>query len=191
MHDDSIAAPGRGCRPPQGERGFSLVEVLIASLIMLFVALGIIPMFTMAMRSNLQGSENTRAANYARERLEHFWQLPFDHPDLAIAAGTELTLNEYYDETLNRWTDGVAPGDALWTRETVIRQFAVDDLATPISKAQADEDPVRVQLKEITVSIDSYGSNLTGWTGENFAYATSNSSGLVVPSARVARPVSS
>ena len=154
MRQQSTTPP---CHRRAGERGFSLVEVLIASLILLFVALGIIPLFTMAAQSNLQGSENTKAANYARERLEQLWQMPFNDPYLTITAGTERAHTDYYDETQGKWLplSGEPPAGTLWTRHTEIRQFAVDDLEAPITAEQAAADPVRVQLKEITVHIDT------------------------------------
>ena len=139
----------------RGQRGFSLIEVLIASLILLFVALGIIPLFTMAAQSNLQGSENTKAANHARERLEQLWQMGFNDEYVTILGGEERAHTEYYDEAAEVWTPlfGAPPAGTLWTRHTVIRQFAVDDLDTPITAEQATADPVRVQLKEMTVEI--------------------------------------
>ena len=153
------------------ESGFSLIEVLIASLILLFVALGIIPLFTMAAQSNLQGSENTKAANYARERLEQLWQMPFNDPYISVLSGDEREHTEYYDESQDKWLLllGDPPSGTMWTRNTEIRQFAVDDLETPISADQATADPARVQLKEITVYVDNLraggpfggGKNLT------------------------------
>ena len=138
------------------EGGFSVVEVLVASVILLFVALGIISLFTMATQSNLQGSENTRAANFARERLEELSQLSFNAEPLTVTAGTERAFTEYYDG--KTWLPLLSPDPpvgTLWTRFTKIRQFSVSDLATPISATEAAESPARVQLKEISVFVDS------------------------------------
>jgi hypothetical protein len=147
-------------RRPHAEAGFSLLEVLIASLLLLFIALGTIPMFTMAQSSNLQGSENTRAANYARQRLEEMWQLPFNSDPLTIVAGTERAHTEYLDPSSDqeRWLPlvGTPPDGTLFTRHTVIRQFSAEDTEEePISAEVAEVDPARVQLKEITVAVDS------------------------------------
>jgi hypothetical protein len=151
------SSPNRG---PHAEAGFSLLEVLIASLLLLFIALGTIPMFTMAQSSNLQGSENTRAANYARERLEEMWQLPFNSEPLTVTAGTERAHTEYLDSSSDqeRWLPlvGAVPAGTLFTRHTVIRQFSAEDTEeVPISAEVAETDPVKVQLKEITVAVNS------------------------------------
>jgi Tfp pilus assembly protein PilV len=109
--------PINPCRP-HGESGFSLVEVIIASLIMLLVALAIIPLFTMAASSNLQGASSTSAANYARDRLELLWQLPFNDSRLTITAGTVVRSYEYFDASATStstppptpgWTSACAP----------------------------------------------------------------------------------
>lgn len=146
-----------GLAPSGAQRGFSIVEVLIAALILMFVALGTIPLFTMAMRSNLSGHESTKVANFARERLEEFWQLPFDDPLLTIVSGDERVHDDYFDEATSRWLtlSGTPPADSMWIRHVIIRQYAVDDLTAPISSDQAAVDPSRVQLKQITVSIDT------------------------------------
>ena len=141
------------------ERGFSLIEVLIASLIMLFIALGIVALFTMSAASNLQGSESTKAANYARERLEQLWQVPFSAPELTISgSGTQNTSYEYYDNTTKKWTamaTPTPPAAATWTRITTVRQFAVDNLASgaAISGDVGTANPQQVQIKEIKVEV--------------------------------------
>lgn len=139
------------------EGGFSVIEVLVASVILLFVALGTIALFTMATQSNLQGEDNTRAANFARERLEQLWQLSFNAELLTVTSGTERAFTEYYDNTQKKWLTlvGSPPVGTLWTRFTKIRQFSVTDLDTPISAADAADDPASVQIKEISVSVDS------------------------------------
>ena len=150
-----------GTAPPvdgrRKERGFSLIEVLIASVIMLIIALGVISLFTMAMSSNLQGGDNTKAANFAREKLELLWQIPFNDPQLTIAgAATTHQLYEYYDETTKQWTgmgSATPPPGAIWTRITTIRQFSIDDLTEPISGDDGTTAPEQVQMKEIKVEV--------------------------------------
>ena len=141
----------------QHERGFSLIEVLIASVILLFVALGIITVFTMSASSNLQGSESTKAANYARERLETLWQVPFSDPQLTVAgsATTKLTY-EYFDNGTQKWVSMAGPTPpavATWTRITTVRQFAANNLAAPLSGDFGVNNPQQVQLKEIKVEV--------------------------------------
>jgi type II secretory pathway pseudopilin PulG len=153
------AIPGApSTRPPEG--GFSLIEVLIASVLLLFIALGIIPMFVMAMQSNVAGQDHTLAANHARGRLEQLMQLPFDDPILTITAGTERGWTEIFDESTDSWIllVGDPPDNTNWLRQTTIRQFDAEELdpADAISATEAAADPTKVQLKEITVEVFSH-----------------------------------
>jgi prepilin-type N-terminal cleavage/methylation domain-containing protein len=159
MHEVTIVSNSSQIAPEprRGERGFSLIEVLVASLIMLVIALGIVSLFTMAASSNLQGSDNTKAANFAREKLEQLWQIPFTDPQLTITgAATDNVSYDWYNDATRVWTPMASaspPGGAMWWRKTTIRQFKVDDLVNPVSGDVANADPSQVQLKEITVEI--------------------------------------
>lgn len=149
--------------PPPGpsgrrDRGFSLVEVAIASVFLLVIMLGIVPLFTRAMSNNLSGFDYTRVSNAARERAEEFFQLPFNSEPLTINAGTERAFDEFYSYNNDTWLDGTeadaaAAGDkALLTRRTVVRQFNVNDLVTPLDNTAP---PGAVQIKEITVAVQA------------------------------------
>ena len=150
--------PGRATGPGSG---FTIIEVLVASVLFLMIALGVLPLFTRSIVSNAEGFDHTRVATFARARGEEFMQLPFDSPDLKPVTGTERVFDEYYSQSSSAWVDGTAPvGDpALWTRTTTIRQFNVDDLATPLPDTAAAEN---VHLKEITVTVDSTRSGPLG-----------------------------
>lgn len=141
-------------------RGMSLIEVVIASLILLMLALGIVPMFTRSMASNTAGAESTRVANMATQRAEELFQLPWDAADLTIDPGDlELIHDEVYTEEDGTFIEGTAAEavDAgkspLWTRVTRIRQFNVNDLNDPLP----GEDPLNptgdVHVKEIQVTV--------------------------------------
>src|SRR6185503_3546588 len=81
---------GAGAPVRHGERqsGMSLLEVLIASAILLVVVLGLIPLFARAMTSNLSGKESSDIVSYLRSREEQFYQLPFNHAWMTVAPGT-------------------------------------------------------------------------------------------------------
>lgn len=146
----------RGSSDPRAhEAGFSLIEVLIASVIFLFIALSIIPMFTMSAASNVQGQDNTRVANLARSHLDELWQMDFDSDPLTVQTGDSRVVNEYYDKASDSWqiNPGTLPPGTQFYRITTVRQFSVEDLDTPI--AAPVTDPTKVQIKEITVEIHS------------------------------------
>ncbi len=143
--------------------GFSLIEAVIGALILLIVALGIIPLFTQAMGSNVAGAEATSMSNMAATRAEELYQYPFDSPFLTVPGGkTELDTPEVWTEEDGRWIAGTiadaegAGKTPLWQRDTRIRQFAVLDLldtsGTP-TPLDGNAPPGSVQIKEIQVTL--------------------------------------
>lgn len=147
-------------RPSRRAAGFSLVETLLAALILMVVALGVLPLFSRAMASNLSGSESTSLSNLAATHAEELYQLPFDHDLLRVPVGaTEVVRDEVWTEEDNSWITGTlatVEGDKTvrWTRQTRIRQFNVNDLLgsspTPLD---GGTPPGSVQVKEIEVEV--------------------------------------
>jgi Tfp pilus assembly protein PilV len=143
--------------------GFSLVEALLASVILMIVALGVLPLFSRAMVSNLAGSESTSLSSMAMERAEEFYQYPFNSPRLTIPGGsTEVFFDEVWTEQDGRWIDGTvaaaesADKTVLWTRRTRVRQFGINDVLggapTPLD---GNASTGSVHVKEIEVLVAS------------------------------------
>jgi type II secretory pathway pseudopilin PulG len=141
----------------RSEAGFSFIEVVIAGLLMLMIAISVLPMFTEAAASNETGREYTQVSNLARSRAEELMQLPFNSAPLTVSAGTSLVTDEYYSVLNKRWMPGTTPstaGDrALWLRRTTIRQFAVTNLDLLDNPLPAGTPPEGVHVKEIQVEI--------------------------------------
>ena len=143
-------------RPITDERaGFSLIEILLAMLLMAVIALSILPLFLRAVASNQRGVDASEATNLARSRLETLLQTPFDHGGLALASGQEVGETEERVTTEN--------GSEWWVT-THVRQFSLADLdpdadglselSHPIPGA-ADGASPGVHLKEIAVAVTS------------------------------------
>lgn len=136
--------------------GFSLIETVIASLILMVIALGVLPLFSRAMASNLAGSESTSLSNMAATRAEELYQLPFDHDLLTIPVGaTEVVRDEVWTDDDGHWIEGDGSGKTVrWARQTRVRQFNVNDLLgdspTPLDGGVSDGS---VQVKEIEVEV--------------------------------------
>jgi prepilin-type N-terminal cleavage/methylation domain-containing protein len=177
----SIAS--RASRPgPEG--GFSLIEVLVATLIFAFILLGLVPLFTRAMADNASGRDAGSQANLGRSHLEELIQLPFDHDALELTAGTTAVETRYLasgtsamgDET---WQATVPSGPrevAPWQRVTTVRQFAIhgvqdtdgdgvidvilgledaDGDGIPDAALDADTLPGGVHVKGLDIRVDS------------------------------------
>jgi prepilin-type N-terminal cleavage/methylation domain-containing protein len=159
-----LACAGLGAR--RAQRGMSLIEVMLASVLFLTISLGVLPMFAQSMVSNSSGNDSTKAANFARARSEELLQLPFNHLDLTIEAGSEKVSEEYWSRTTEDWRPFPIPADASaeWVRNTTIRQYSVDALADDVIQVaealDAGADPSFVHLKEIEVEIEQFGGLL-------------------------------
>ena len=150
-------------RGSAGASGFSLIEALLASVILMIVALGVLPLFSRAMVSNLAGSESTSLSSMAMERAEEFYQYPFNGTRLTVPGGaTEVFYDEVWTEEDGRWIDGTvaeAEGDektVRWTRRTRVRQFGINDVLdgspTPLD---GNAPSGSVHVKEIEVEVAS------------------------------------
>lgn len=139
------------------EAGFSFIEVVIAGLLMLMIAISVLPLFTEAAASNETGREISEVSNMARSRAEELMQLPFNATALTITSGNKLETFEHYSKLNKRWMTGTTPttaGDvALWLRTTTIRQYAVTDLDRLANPLPAGTPPEGIHVKEIQVEV--------------------------------------
>jgi prepilin-type N-terminal cleavage/methylation domain-containing protein len=146
--------------PGTAERGFSLIEVLVASALFLVVLLGVIPLFTRSMINNVQGRDSSTMAAFSRERAEQLLQFPFNNPDVTVppgSAGDSLITREDWDEATKRFTtDDIA--EPRWLRRTEVQDFNYRDL---LDNGRLDDplppgtNPRSIHLKEIVIDIGS------------------------------------
>ncbi len=161
--------------PSRGrEQGYSLVETMVAGVVFLVTAVGVLPLFTHSMSNNNAGREALQAANHSKSELEELYQIPFHHADLTLAAGSDVVTNtdwwslgdrELLLDAQEGWSS-TDPGDGTttWMRTVSIRQYGVGDLEddgelnTPLD---GDTDAIFVHLKEIQVQLDTTRSDGT------------------------------
>lgn len=74
------------------QQGFTLIEMLVAIMILSFVALGIAGLFSHAVISNASGYDYAKLATEARFAMEQLQGLPFTHDDLDKTTGTPHTM---------------------------------------------------------------------------------------------------
>src|SRR5678815_3977076 len=70
----------------QNEQGFSLVEVMIAFVVMMVASLAVGAVFFYSVQNNVGGSERALALGVAQQQLEQLRSVPFG--DSSLAAGT-------------------------------------------------------------------------------------------------------
>jgi Tfp pilus assembly protein PilV len=146
MDPQKIASPAAPVRPSPNEAGFSVIEGLIAALLLLVVTLGILPLFSRAMNNNVKGNDSTRQSNAGIGALETSISLPFNSADMDIPSGsTSVVVNDTLalkkvtspsggvDQVMsNRWElpADLATGDTpVLNRQRTVRQYSFDDFA--------------------------------------------------------------
>ncbi|MCC6856373.1 MAG: hypothetical protein IT189_09980, partial [Microbacteriaceae bacterium] len=159
-------------RPSAHEAGFSIIEGLIAALLLLVVTLGILPLFSRAMNNNVKGNDSTRQANGAINAFETAMALPFNSGAMTVPAGTEVVVNEAMalkkvasptggsDLALSpRWellADLGVDDKPLMNRTRTLRQYSFDDfLDDQVFQLPLDAatEPRLVHLKVVDVTL--------------------------------------
>ena len=97
---DQLNRPARGARA-----GMTLVEVMIATVLLSFGLLAMLALQLHAMRGGQVGRHYTQAAQIARDRMELLQRLPWDHAEVLptggwVADGTAAAMVEH--ETLGQ-----------------------------------------------------------------------------------------
>jgi type II secretory pathway pseudopilin PulG len=149
------------------QRGFSIVEALVAAALILVIASGVLPMFTRAMVNNVAGNESTLVSNYSKSQTEELFQQPFGN--LEIPAGqAQLTLpmeswaagspDHTADANEGWWPNPAGKGIVRWQRQTVVRQYNVvealeDGVIVPSEALDGGTAPEFVHFKEIDVDV--------------------------------------
>ena len=161
-----VSKPGRS--PSAREAGFSLVESLVAAIILLFIALGLIPLFARSLRDNTSGNDSTQASNHSKAKLEEYLQLPFNNQAVELApAATQTVADESWaqgdatqvGDANEGWWPGAPAGRGklLWGRQTTVRQYGIADLddGKLNNPLPGGTEPVFVHFKEVEVRLES------------------------------------
>ena len=111
--------------------GYSLLEALLGLVILLVALVGLLPLFTLSIRQNLEGRQSSEATGHGRSELENLKQIDFNNWLVTITAGNERSQDLYWDRGDlgitgdESWT-GTDPGQAApWQLSSVVRQFGI------------------------------------------------------------------
>ncbi len=129
------------------ESGFSLVEGLIAAALLLIIAVGVLPLFTRALESNIAGGRSSQLSTFVGADIEIVNQGPVDDDDWSIAGepGGVLDLGTKYWDIGNlysptvpdelgdeKWLDeadvGSHEGPIMWGLSASVRKYSLADL---------------------------------------------------------------
>lgn len=132
----SARAPAAQSPPAGGQEGLTLVEVLIASLVLLIGILGMMAVFPQAINAAHRSSHTLVLNQLAKESLESLRALDYDHADLAVgvhpAQQFDSNGDRYYsvsgfDEDYSlRWTVQAGPTDGSGTAEPDVKTVVVE-----------------------------------------------------------------
>src|SRR5207249_12329855 len=87
IHDDRMDLEMRK-QNLSGERGLTLIEILVALSILALAVLALAPLFTGAIRTNASSNQLTNANTLAREKLEELSGYPRNDPRLDVPANS-------------------------------------------------------------------------------------------------------
>ena len=140
------------------EACFSLVEVLIASVLLLFIVIGVLPLFSRSMMNNIQGNDASNITNSAVESFETLFTVPFNNDLITVPAGSTLVQRQqFYSLKTNQWLAVIPSGDqSQYTRQLSLRQFSFADVAddgtfdTPLD---GGAEPGNIQFKSFELEI--------------------------------------
>ena len=151
--------------------GFSLIEVLVASAILSGVVLLGASLLVRSTFDTLVGRRHTEVSRLAGSSQEELLSLPLDRQRLVLPEGLDALVLEAHRTRTGEWGEEPATGDAVWRRQTRVRQFSVADLydQAPSEPAVLEDplrggvDPATAHLRLIEVVVGSEGGpSMTG-----------------------------
>ena len=85
-----------------GERGFTLIETTIASLVMLVGALACSSLFVFSVQNNVGGGERALAMAVAQQQLEQIRSVTYEDATLSVGTTTSTVTNGERNYTVQR-----------------------------------------------------------------------------------------
>jgi type II secretory pathway pseudopilin PulG len=166
--------PVRGARA--GDAGFSLIEVLVAALILVLVVLALVPLFAQSMNNTLAGREYSVASQFGRSRADELYQLPLESEEMLVAPGDrESVSSELWDPDADAWTATAPASPSPWRRTTTVRQYNVNDLLQEgrlVHELDGGAPAPQVHLREVIVEVESEREGGAAGSGRSVTLTT-------------------
>jgi prepilin-type N-terminal cleavage/methylation domain-containing protein len=102
-------------RSPKGEAGFTLVEVLVSTLVLTIGLVGVAGLLTVTVQAQIGARESARSVRLAQEKVDELMKLPFATPALSIGGNLDANAANYNDTPVagitRRWAVTAGPTD--------------------------------------------------------------------------------
>lgn len=146
-------------------RAFSLIEVLVISILVAIILLSLVPLFSGSMASNREGWTATEAVAFGRTELEDKSAIELDRPEIVVGnEDTDNTQDLVWSDEEGKWLDPAdpdVPDFVLWEQTTRVRLFSISDLVGPDDQEKrftnplaGDIDPRYVHFREVNVWVE-------------------------------------
>ena len=116
------------------QTGFSLIEMLVASFMLLLVVVGLVPLFVQSIKSNESAEETSDLLRAAQFQMESLVQLPFNDPQITLSSGDFMTTSHQVHPTSAYELEGESLSPYIRNQpvdsELTVRHFniaAIDD----------------------------------------------------------------
>ena len=139
--------PHEEATPDRLQQGFTLVEMLVAIMILSFVALGIAGLFSHAVINNASGYDYAQLATEARFAMEQLQSLRFDSDLLAATTGDPHTI---------------ASIDPDFNITYTVDEYTIKDWETASGGAWEETVSGTANVKRITMTVASTNPVLEG-----------------------------
>ncbi len=155
------------------DAGFSVIEALIASAVLLIIVVGLLPMFMRALSNNVQGQQLTGLVHRAVADMEEVAQLGWDDELFVLGSGDSFgdppqagrETEQLFSELEQEWIDeGSFPaGDrALFRRVIRVRNYLTTTFENGSSTGDwtaAEVADVDFDLREVQVVVTANETN--------------------------------
>ena len=129
------APPAKSPTTRSDERGFTLVEVIVAMLVCVVGLVGLAQMLAVTLRMQQLGRNSTSAVRLAQDKIDELSSVPFGQPSVACGGSLATNMTNYNDSVAaaagsvtgytRRWQIVAGPDGDLNIRQVTVRLIPI------------------------------------------------------------------